>query len=130
MTPAKPNIILICVDQWRGDCLGIDRHPVVRTPYPHIHGEQGVPYQGSAHYLTDGHEKYIWYSGNGQEQLFDLDRDPAELKDLASNAKSKARLTKWRTTMAAELKGREEGFSDGRTLIAGRPVKPVLSVCP
>lgn len=33
MMPSKPNIILICVDQWRGDCLGIDGHPVVRTPY-------------------------------------------------------------------------------------------------
>lgn len=29
----KPNVILICVDQWRGDCLGIDGHPVVQTPY-------------------------------------------------------------------------------------------------
>jgi len=27
------NIILICVDQWRGDCLSIDNHPVVQTPY-------------------------------------------------------------------------------------------------
>ncbi len=98
--------------------------------HPYIHGEHGVPFQGSAHYLTDGHEKYIWFSGNGQEQLFDLDRDPNELNDLSSNAKARARLTKWRSTMAAELKGREEGFSDGRTLIAGRPVKAVLSVCP
>lgn len=29
----QPNIILIFPDQWRGDCLGADGHPVVRTPW-------------------------------------------------------------------------------------------------
>ena len=29
----RPNVVLICVDQWRGDCLSIDGHPVVQTPY-------------------------------------------------------------------------------------------------
>ena len=27
------NIVLIMVDQWRGDCLSIDGHPVVHTPF-------------------------------------------------------------------------------------------------
>ena len=29
----KPNILLITVDQMRGDCLGISGHPVVETPH-------------------------------------------------------------------------------------------------
>lgn len=29
----RPNVVLICVDQWRGDCLSSEGHPVVRTPY-------------------------------------------------------------------------------------------------
>ena len=29
----KQNVILICTDQWRGDCLSIDDHPIVHTPY-------------------------------------------------------------------------------------------------
>lgn len=29
----RPNILLIQTDQWRGDCLSIDGHPVVHTPY-------------------------------------------------------------------------------------------------
>ena len=29
----RPNVILICVDQWRGDALSIAGHPVVHTPY-------------------------------------------------------------------------------------------------
>ncbi len=97
--------------------------------HPYIHGEHGSPYQGSVHYLTDGHQKYVWYSGNGHEQLFDLDRDAAELNDLAASAKDAGSLKKWRGAMIAELKGREEGFSDGKKLIAGRPVKAVLSSC-
>lgn len=97
-----------------------------REIHPCIHGEHGVPYQGSAHYLTDGREKYVWFSGNGHEQLFNLDKDPNELNDLASSAKFAASLKKWRSTMIEELKGREEGFSDGRKLVIGRPVKSVL----
>lgn len=29
----RPNVVLICVDQWRGDCLSVAGHPHVRTPY-------------------------------------------------------------------------------------------------
>jgi len=29
---ARPNILLITADQWRGDCLGTIGHPVVKTP--------------------------------------------------------------------------------------------------
>src|SRR5699024_1465912 len=28
-----PNVVLISTDQWRGDCLSVAGHPVVRTPY-------------------------------------------------------------------------------------------------
>jgi arylsulfatase A-like enzyme len=29
----RPNVLLICVDQWRGDCFSGAGHPVVMTPY-------------------------------------------------------------------------------------------------
>ena len=29
----RPNVVLICVDQWRGDCLSSQGHPDVETPY-------------------------------------------------------------------------------------------------
>jgi len=35
----------------------------------YIHGEHG-----STQWITNGHEKYIWYTQTGTEQLFDLDR--------------------------------------------------------
>jgi choline-sulfatase len=31
-SPARPNILLVMADQFRGDCLGVEGHPAVRTP--------------------------------------------------------------------------------------------------
>ncbi|HEY4378206.1 MAG TPA: sulfatase-like hydrolase/transferase, partial [Acidimicrobiales bacterium] len=28
----RQNVLYITVDEWRGDCLGVAGHPVVRTP--------------------------------------------------------------------------------------------------
>lgn len=33
MNHPPPNILLICVDQWRADCLGVEGHPTVETPH-------------------------------------------------------------------------------------------------
>lgn len=32
MTPPRPNLLLLMTDQQRGDCLGIEGHPVLQTP--------------------------------------------------------------------------------------------------
>lgn len=32
-TDTRPNILFICVDQWRADCLGFTGHPTVETPH-------------------------------------------------------------------------------------------------
>lgn len=76
------------------------------------------------HFLTDGKQKYVWLSGNGTEQLFDLENDPQELHDLAG-AQTEP-LKKWRKRLIKELEGREEGYSDGEHLIPGCAAKPVL----
>ncbi|MDP6779462.1 MAG: sulfatase-like hydrolase/transferase, partial [Candidatus Latescibacteria bacterium] len=38
----RPNIVLITTDQHRGDCLGIEGHPVLQTPYLDWIGASGV----------------------------------------------------------------------------------------
>jgi arylsulfatase A-like enzyme len=98
-----------------------------REIHAYVHGEHTVPCGGAAHYLTDGREKYVWFSATGREQLFDLDRDPCEVNDLARGPKMARRLRQWRGRLVRELEGREEGYSDGRKLIAGRPASPVLA---
>jgi arylsulfatase A-like enzyme len=95
---------------------------------PWLHGEHLI-FDGSMHWVTDGREKYIWLSKTGEEQLFDLDADPAELHDLARSPSPEtlARLVRWRKILAGELQGREEGFvSSDDALVSARPVTPVL----
>jgi arylsulfatase len=92
----------------------------------YLHGEHTL-FGQSLQWLTDGHGKYIWCSGTGREQLFDLDTDPQELQDLSSVPGYRERLAYWRNILIGELAGREEGFTNGEALIAGRPVRPCLT---
>jgi arylsulfatase A-like enzyme len=94
---------------------------------PYLHGEHTILGQ-SMQWLTDGHEKYIWLSGSGREQFFDLDEDPQELHDLGADPASAERVAQWRSRLVEELAGCEEGFTDGKRLISGRPVRPLLSI--
>lgn len=94
----------------------------------YIHGEHSMwgPL-GTPHWITDGREKYVWFSATGQEQLFDLVNDPQELHDLMRTPEGETRAQRWRQALITELTGREEGFADGEKLIPGRPITPVLS---
>jgi arylsulfatase A-like enzyme len=96
------------------------------------HGEHSACYapDHGMQYLTDGLEKYVWYTQTGQEQLFDLADDPQESHDLAAVSGAHSRLERWRGRMVEELAPRsEDGLSDGRRLISGRSlpaVRPAL----
>ena len=39
---ARPNVMIFMADQFRGDCLGIDGHPDVRTPFLDTLAERGA----------------------------------------------------------------------------------------
>jgi arylsulfatase A-like enzyme len=108
---------------------GISLLPLVRgereTVRDWLHGEHTL-FGQSVQWLTDGHWKYAWWSGNGQQQLFDLDSDPEERHDLAALPEWEQTVTQWRSRLIAVLDGREDGLSDGSTLRTGRSVRPVL----
>ena len=42
MPDNRPNILLIMTDQQRGDCLGLDGHPVLQTPNLDYLGASGT----------------------------------------------------------------------------------------
>ncbi len=88
-----------------------------------LHGEHSGCYrdEDGMHFLTDGRWKYIWYSQTGQEQFFDLEEDPNEMRDLARKTDAGAALEPWRQRLAERLGQRPEGFSDGSRLIPGKP---------
>ena len=71
--------------------------------------------------MTDGRWKYIWRPLDGAEQLFDLDGDPREERDLVREEASHPELLRWRSLLVEQLRLRPEGFSDGEKLMPGRP---------
>ena len=76
--------------------------------------------------LTDGHMKYIYGAADGSEQLFDLDADPGETKDLAPQAGHAAALGGWRKRMVDHLAERgEKWVKDGK--LARRPKRMLYS---
>jgi arylsulfatase A-like enzyme len=93
----------------------------------YLHGEHTL-FGQSLQWITNGHEKYVWCSGTGREQLFHLEQDPEEVHDLSKQPEYQDRLRHWRTCLIQELLGREEGFTDGKTLIPGQSVQPCLSI--
>jgi len=74
--------------------------------------------------LTDGRKKYVWRPLDGSEQLFDLEDDPQELRDLSAHRS--AEVATWRQRLVDRLAGRPEGFVDGEQLVVGRAYGAVL----
>jgi arylsulfatase A-like enzyme len=91
----------------------------------HIHGEHSGG-RNSNHWVTDGGRKYVWYSQTGREQMFDLERDPQELRDLSRESSARAGLERLRSILTVGLTGREEGYVDSGRLVAGRPPQATL----
>lgn len=89
----------------------------------YMHGEHAGCYHSDhgMQYLTDGKEKYVWYTRSGREQLFDLQKDPQEKTDLAGDPQHVDRVVAWRERLIAELAPRRaDGLSDGHQLITGK----------
>ncbi len=92
----------------------------------YVTGEHAAD-EWSNHFITDGQFKYVWYSQTGMQQLFDIARDRQELHDLADRPEHRRRIADMRRALAADLAGREEGYSDGEDLIVGRTPRSCLS---
>lgn len=97
----------------------------------YLHGEHERLGQ-SMQWITDARWKYVWMSGTGHEQLFDLSADPGELHDLAADpargAAGTEALTRCREHLVHELRDRPEGYVDPTTgtLTTGRPPRTRL----
>src|SRR5690625_5183842 len=92
----------------------------------YIHGEHEHGLD-SFHYITNGKEKYIWFSQTGKEQFFYLEADPQELQNLIDDSKAQDRITLRRNQLIRERISREEGYTDGKDLIVGQVVRPTLT---
>jgi arylsulfatase A-like enzyme len=92
---------------------------------PYLHGEHALLGQ-SLQWLTDGRHKYVWMSGTGTEQLFDLVTDPCETRNLAADPAHRDEVAAWRARLVRELRGRPEGYVEGDALVTERPPLTLL----
>jgi arylsulfatase A-like enzyme len=87
-----------------------------------VHGDytKGADTTDASHMITDGHMKYIWYNEGNREQLFDLERDPKEQRNLASENEMAKKETaslvaEWRQRLIDVLTDeRSPDVKDGR----------------
>ena len=91
-----------------------------------LHGEH-VIFDQTVQWLVTTGEKFIWHSGSGYMQLFDLMDDPQETRNLAKVDDYRSHLLDWQNRLITTVVDFEEGISDGERLIAGKPTKPTLS---
>ena len=86
---------------------------VAWRPWIHIEYQYGTGFQC----LTDGRQKYIWFTDDGREQFFDLVADPQERRNLIHASDRAERIAWWRSQLVETLTGRPEGYSDGQRLL-------------
>lgn len=97
------------------------------VPRSYLHGEHSFHSDYSNHYIVTTHDKFIWYSTTGEEQYFDLQKDPTESHNAINDEEYQARICELRNCLIQELKDREEGYSDGKSLLKGKTPLNVLS---
>ena len=78
------------------------------TCYSHAHGMQ---------YVTDVREKYIWFHHTGDEQFFDLSKDPGECVDLSKDPVKSDRVSFWRGRLAEINEKRGDPRGSGGRLV-------------
>ncbi len=84
-----------------------------------LHGEHSACYseEQEMQYLTDGKTKYIWFPRLHQEQLFDLENDPGECRNLAGITEFGGHLSRWRKRLISILESRNAGLTNGDSLV-------------
>ncbi len=60
--------------------------------------------------VTDGKRKYIWHFRTGQEQFFDLEKDPTENHDLIKKISRRNEIKQWKARLVDYLKERGPEF--------------------
>jgi arylsulfatase len=94
------------------DVLGMVAGKV--APREHLLGMYGRPgNRGFKVMVRDARWKYIYLANGGREQLFDLQNDPHELKNLAMGEAAVARTLRARGVAACAVPGASDALVDG-----------------
>lgn len=91
----------------------------------YIHGEHSGGDIGNQFIVTKK-DKFCWFTESGREQYFNIAEDPHELYDGINDRRYRQRIDEMRNILIKELENREEGYTDGKGLIAGRQQRSLL----
>ena len=91
-----------------------------------LHGEHEMG-EYSTQFILTKEWKYIWYSQTGEEQLFNLKKDPDERKDLINEKEYSEIIQELRKYLIESLTGREEEYVENGRLVIGKHPKPTLN---
>lgn len=87
--------------------------------------EHDACYSPKVHWnaLTDGHTMYIFHAYDGWEQLFDIEHDPEQRTDLASDPAHAGDLKRWRDRLTEQLAARgPEYVKNGKLVLRPKPM--------
>jgi arylsulfatase A-like enzyme len=95
----------------------------------YFHGEHSWCYapEQEMQFITDGRYKYVWLPRVDVEQLFDLENDPGETRDLVADAAVTQHLKRLRGYLIAELAGRDNGMVKDGELVCQSGLPPQVS---
>ena len=96
----------------------------------YLHGEHLYDGQSCQWILSrteDTLEKFVWFSGSGKRQYFDLLADPDETHDAMSDAAYAGRTAALEQALTDVLAWREEGFVRDGKLVTGASCRAVLA---
>lgn len=87
---------------------------------PYLDLEHSIVYNETMHWnaLTDGRKKYVFRAFFGDEQLFDLVRDPREMHNLVDDPQYQFHLQLWRSRMVEQF--RTEGRGQRWVTVGGQ----------
>jgi len=93
------SLLSLVRDEGRGWREWIDlEHNLCYSPANHWNG------------LSDGRWKYIFHARDGEEQLFNIQDDPTEIRDLASDGRYDSVVRLWRGRLIEHLSERGTSF--------------------
>lgn len=105
---------------------GIDGRSMLEDNHrEYLHGEHSGGDIGNQ-YIVTKKDKLCWLTQSGELLYFDLQNDPHELHNLIDDESCKDRIDYLKSLLISELKGREEGYSDGTRLILGCSERAIL----
>lgn len=141
----RPNIVLTCVDQCRGDCLSNQGHPVVKTPCFDIMAQDGVNFDaGFSATPTYVPARMVLLTGQSQErhgrvgyqdcvpfnEAHPVPTLPGELRKAGHQTQGigKMHVYSERARLGFDFfRDREEGFVADDRLVAGQQVHPRMA---